>query len=80
MISNAEAMNTFELKDYYVILPNTRFNNINKIFKKKFNSYKNVSKDFSYNSKKNKFLSIQELQKIIQINRSDLYNQDDILR
>ncbi len=72
MISTAESLNTFELKDKFVILPSFldpphyyETQNIIKYYKKKFKGKKNL-KSFSYNSGENKdFLSIKHLKKII---------------
>ena len=67
MVTKSDSLNTIELKNYYVILPNTFSDN--KIFKtrsyykSKFNA-KNVIRGFSYNSANNKdFLSSEELKK-----------------
>ena len=72
MISNAESLNTIEIKDKFIILPNFtdpphfyETQNIMSYYKKKFISKKN-KKIFSYNSGSNKnFLTIKELKKII---------------
>jgi UDP-N-acetylglucosamine 4,6-dehydratase/5-epimerase len=66
MISNLDAQNTVEFKDYYVILPSSKFYYVNTAFyKKKYKNCKLVDKHFTYNSLKNKFLTIVELQKLI---------------
>ena len=66
MISNLDAQNTVEFKDYYVILPSSKFYYVNRAFyKKKYKNCKLVDKNFTYNSLKNKFLTIVELQKLI---------------
>ena len=69
LISENESLNTLELKDHYIILPNSPFNNID------FGKYKKIAlkqrgkfakKTFSYNSKNNKyFLDIKQLKKLI---------------
>ena len=69
LISENESLNTLELKNHYIILPNSPFNNIN------FEKYKKIAlkqrgkfanKTFSYNSKNNKyFLDIKQLKKLI---------------
>ncbi len=65
MITKSDSLNTIELKNYYVILPNTFSENkilkTRSFYKKKFNA-KNVKRGFSYNSANNKdFLSLKEL-------------------
>ncbi len=65
MITESDSLNTIELKNYYVILPNTFSENkiirTKKYYKSKFNA-KSVKKGFSYNSLNNKdFLSNKEL-------------------
>ena len=74
MISNNEALNTIEYKNYFVIVPNSEFLNWGKKKYMKHNKGgKNCSNDFSYNSESNKkFLKISELKKIIQSNLSDM--------
>ena len=65
MVTESDSLNTIELKNYYVILPNTFSSNkilkTRSYYKNKFNS-KNVKRGFSYNSANNKdFLTIKEL-------------------
>ena len=64
MISSSDSQNTIELNKFYLILPNLNkkiFNN----YKKKFKC-KKVNKNFIYSSNTNKkFLSINELRKMI---------------
>lgn len=67
MITSADSLNTYELKNSYVILPNGN--------KKLINYYKNarkaklVNRNFSYNSLSNKyFLNIQEIKSLINKN------------
>ena len=67
MITESDSLNTIELKNYYVILPNTFSNNkilkTRSYYKNKFKG-KNVKRGFSYNSQNNRdFLSIKELKK-----------------
>ena len=63
LISENDSLNTFELKNYYVIL--TRNNKIINYYKKIFKA-KLVSKNFSYKSNTNKkFLKSLDLRKII---------------
>ena len=68
LISSSESFNTFEYKDYYIVLP-TSFNN--KIYNIRYKFYKpknKVKKNFSYTSKNNqKFLSQEKLKKIINL-------------
>ena len=60
MISNFDSRNTFDLKDYYAIVPE----NLKTIYKKL--NYKLVESGFSYNSKENKnFLNVSQLEKIV---------------
>ena len=64
MITARDSQNTLELKNIYVILP-SKNNNFLSYYKKKFNSSK-VKKDFTYKSNStNKFLSINDLKKIL---------------
>ncbi len=65
MITESDSLNTIELRNYYVILPNTFSENkiikTKNYYKSKFNA-KSVKKGFSYNSFNNKdFLSNKEL-------------------
>ena len=63
LVSENDSLNTFELKNYYVIL--TRNNKIINYYKKIFKA-KLVSKNFSYKSNTNKkFLKSLDLRKII---------------
>ena len=67
MITESDSLNTIELKNYYVILPNTFSNNkilkTRSYYKNKFKG-KNVKRGFSYNSQNNRdFLSIKEFKK-----------------
>ncbi len=67
MVTKSDSLNTIELKNYYVILPNTFSDNkilkTRGYYKSKFNA-KNVKRGFSYNSANNKdFLSFKELKK-----------------
>ena len=64
MITASDSQNTLEIKNIYVILP-SKNNNFLSYYKKKFNSSK-VKKDFTYKSNStNKFLSINDLKKIL---------------
>ena len=64
MITASDSQNTLELKNIYVILP-FKNDNFLSYYRKKFNSSK-VKKDFTYKSNStNKFLSINDLKKIL---------------
>ena len=67
MISQNDAINSIEFKNYYVIAPNSEFI-WNKKKYLKFNKLgKSCNSEFTYNSHtNNKFLTIRELKKIIQ--------------
>ena len=70
MITKSDSYDTLEIKDSYIILPPKILDevNYNKVFnhyKKKFKA-KKVRTGFEYSSDQNgKFLSINEIQKII---------------
>ena len=63
LISGDESFNAYEFSDHYVILPNNSLNEKNefKIFKKG----KSVKQGFIYSSNDNKFLSVEEIKKLI---------------
>ena len=64
MITASDSYSTWDLGDYYAILPLETKWNLND-FIKKFNANK-VNEGFSYNSKENqKFLSVEELRDLI---------------
>jgi UDP-N-acetylglucosamine 4,6-dehydratase/5-epimerase len=70
MITESDAMNTIEFKDYYVIVPSIRVWS-----KTKFQNQSNgkvgkpCAEGFSYNSKSNRhFLSVKEIRDLININ------------
>lgn len=73
MISNADAKNTIEGKNCFIILPISRYNNdLNKKnYLKKFKNFKKVKHDFTFSSNNNQFLSISELSRLIKKNRID---------
>ena len=73
MISNADAKNTVEGTNYFIILPLSKFNKkMNKnSFLKKFKHFKNVKYDFTYSSNQNQFLTISEIGKLIKKNKID---------
>tara|TARA_E500000331_G_C17210548_1_gene693474 strand:- start:539 stop:1543 length:1005 start_codon:yes stop_codon:yes gene_type:complete len=64
LISQNNAINTVEIKYFYIILKD-KFGNIAKNYKKKHNS-KNVKNNFSYTSNNNEnFLSINQIKKLL---------------
>ena len=70
MITTSDALNTYEFKSYYIIIPNSEFisgkkhNEFKKFIKK--NKAQKVMKNFCYNSlNNNHFLSVKELQNLI---------------
>ncbi len=78
MISTSESVNTVEGKDCYIILPNSKFNNLNKDnFLKKNKIFKTVKKNFSYNSRENKFLTEKQLKVLIRNNQKDFEKYSD---
>ena len=74
MITESDSYNAMEFKDYYIIIPDSQYTNLNKKYfmKKNKNMAKPCKIGFSYNSKNNKnFLSIKELKTLIKKNVSD---------
>ena len=72
MISNADAENTIEGKDFFIIFPISRYNDLNKKnYLKKFKNFKNVKPGFTFSSNNNHFLSVSELSRLIKKNRMD---------
>ena len=71
MISNSDSINCLEYQNHYVIFSNSKFIKGYDYFfknKDKLNEFgKKLPLDFSYSSNKNKFLSINELKKLIKI-------------
>ena len=64
LISQNNAINTVEIKNFYIILKD-KFGNIAKNYKKKHNS-KNVKNNFSYTSDNNEsFLSTNQIKKLL---------------
>ena len=62
MITVADAPNTIELEDYYIILPQIDFENI----EHKYPSAKRVPEDFEYHSGNNdRWLTVDEMKKLI---------------
>lgn len=62
MITVADAPNTVELKDYYIILPQIDFENI----EHRYPGAKRVSEDFEYHSGNNdRWLTIEDMKKLI---------------
>ena len=79
MISQNDAINSIEYKNHYVITPSSEFINWDKQRYLKSNKFgKNCSSEFSYNSNSNKkFLTINELKKLVQNYISETYSKDD---
>ena len=72
MISASDSFSTVEGNEYYIILPSSKFNNLNKKnFLKKNKNFKCVKDNFVYSSDKNKFLNVKEIQKLIENNQKD---------
>ncbi len=71
MISADDAINTLEFKDYFVIVPKSKFLNWNKKeYLTKQKNCKECKSNFSYNSKENsKFLTPSEIKKILSKNQ-----------
>ena len=66
LISEADSLNTYDIKKYYLLLPNNQ--KIISYYKKKFQA-KKVNKDFKYTSNViNKFLSVNNLKELIKKN------------
>ncbi len=62
LITKSDSLNTYDIKNYYIIIPP----NSQKKFKKKFPFAKKVDPNFSYSSDKNKdFLTKKEISKIL---------------
>ena len=73
MISVNESLNTVECKSYYVILPNSEFNNLNiKTYLKIKKNSRRVNDGFSYNSlSNNDYLRSSEITRLINDNLLD---------
>ena len=73
MISKDESLNTIEYKNFYVIIPRSKYLPINRNKYLKFlKNGKLIQKDFSYNSLENKdYLSVPQLKKILNKNTLD---------
>jgi len=69
MITVSDSISTLEFKDYYVILPSVNKYlkwNIKKFIRKSDKSIaKFCKKDFSYNSKDNSYLSVEQIRRLI---------------
>ena len=70
MVSKSDAVNTISFKNYYVISPNSKFIGWDKKKYLKLNKLgKSCVSGFSYTSENNnKFLSVKELKKLIELN------------
>jgi len=64
MISFNESRHTISLKNKYIILPEYDLNKSKKFYRK-LKDYKEISKPFNYNSNQKKFLSINNLKKLV---------------
>ena len=72
MITSADSFNTFDLQDYYLILPSNK--NIKKLYEQAGMNLKRVEYGFSYNSLNNpRFLNVQEIRKLIRENIDDSF-------
>mgnify|MGYP001418169227 CR=1 FL=1 len=72
MITSADSFNTFDLQDYYLILPSDT--NIKKLYEQAGMNLKRVEYGFSYNSLNNpRFLNVQEIRKLIRENIDDSF-------
>ncbi len=73
MISKDESLNTIEYKNFYVIIPRSKYLPIDRNKYLKFlKNGKLIQKDFSYNSLENKdYLSVPQLKKILNKNTLD---------
>lgn len=73
MITSSDSINTYEFKNYYVILPSKEYLkwNLNNFLKSSsYNRGKKCIRDFSYNSKNNSiFLNSSDLRKLIYSNK-----------
>ncbi len=63
LLNVGESLNSYEIKNYFVVLPgqNKKYKNF---YEKKLGA-KKVKKGFSYQSNENKFLSINQLKKLL---------------
>tara|TARA_B110000305_G_C19427759_1_gene634545 strand:+ start:250 stop:1248 length:999 start_codon:yes stop_codon:yes gene_type:complete len=64
MISYNESRHTISLNDKYIILPEYNLSKSIKFYKK-FKDFKEIKKSFQYTSNQKKFLTVKELQKLI---------------
>ena len=73
MISSEESLNVVEYKNFYVVIPNSKFNPINKKkYMEIFKDGKNTKENFNYSSNNNvDFLTVSQLTKLIQKNLQD---------
>ena len=73
MISEEESVNALSYRDYYVLIPNSRFNKLNiSSYLKLFKQGKKTVKPFAYKSNTNKiFLFIKEIKEVIKKNLQD---------
>ena len=73
MISSEESLNVIEYKNFYVVIPNSKFNPINKKkYMKIFKNGKNTKENFNYSSNNNiDFLTVNQLTNLIKKNLQD---------
>ena len=63
LLNSGESLNTYETKDYYIILPNDK-KKYKDFYEKKLKA-KKVKKGFSYQSDQNTFLTLEQLKKLL---------------
>jgi len=63
LITKSEAVNSLEFRDFYIIFPNKN-SQIKKRYEKEFKGKKLID-NFSYNSKENHYLNVNQLKKLI---------------
>ena len=73
MISSEESLNVIEYKNFYVVIPNSKFNPINKKkYMKIFKNGKNTKENFNYSSNNDiDFLTVNQLTNLIKKNLQD---------
>jgi len=63
LITKSDSLNALEFKNFFIIFPNNK-SHLRDYYLKKFKG-KKLQKDFSYNSRENKFLSVSKLRELI---------------
>ena len=61
LITPSDSLSTYESKNYYIIYPNK--SNL----KLRSNKLKKVAKHFSYNSGNNRFMTVSEIKKVLEM-------------